>query len=169
MRQWFRKCGLGKVFTSMKFFKRGGETLADPFSIDEDESDGFHSSDVSDAAGQKVISSERKVKSGLSGSEEVCYEAHSPDEAALIHAAKAYGFTMMERTPYYVTVKLPDEALLKFEVLDILTFDSTRRRMSIIVRHPHTKEIIMYTKGADSAIMERLGNVFSGEHERSKT
>ncbi|XP_042626494.1 phospholipid-transporting ATPase VB [Cyprinus carpio] len=161
MRQWFRKCGLGKVFTSMKFFKRGGETLADPFSIDEDESDGFHSSDVSDAAGQKVISSERKVKSGLSGSEEVCYEAHSPDEAALIHAAKAYGFTMMERTPHYVTVKLPDEALLKFEVLDILTFDSTRRRMSIIVRHPHTKEIIMYTKGADSAIMERLGNVFS--------
>uniref|UniRef100_A0A8C1GPA0 Phospholipid-transporting ATPase n=1 Tax=Cyprinus carpio TaxID=7962 RepID=A0A8C1GPA0_CYPCA len=151
MRQWFRKCGLGKVFTSMKFFKRGGETLADPFSIDEDESDGFHSSDVSDAAG------------GLSGSEEVCYEAHSPDEAALIHAAKAYGFTMMERTPHYVTVKLPDEALLKFEVLDILTFDSTRRRMSIIVRHPHTKEIIMYTKGADSAIMERLGNVFSGD------
>uniref|UniRef100_A0A8C1GNJ2 Phospholipid-transporting ATPase n=1 Tax=Cyprinus carpio TaxID=7962 RepID=A0A8C1GNJ2_CYPCA len=127
------------------------------------ESDGFHSSDVSDAAGQKVISSERKVKSGLSGSEEVCYEAHSPDEAALIHAAKAYGFTMMERTPHYVTVKLPDEALLKFEVLDILTFDSTRRRMSIIVRHPHTKEIIMYTKGADSAIMERLGNVFSGD------
>uniref|UniRef100_A0A8C1YGV5 Phospholipid-transporting ATPase n=1 Tax=Cyprinus carpio TaxID=7962 RepID=A0A8C1YGV5_CYPCA len=158
-----KTCGLGKVFTSMKFFKRGGETLADPFSIDEDESDGFHSSDVSDAAGQKVISSERKVKSGLSGSEEVCYEAHSPDEAALIHAAKAYGFTMMERTPHYVTVKLPDEALLKFEVLDILTFDSTRRRMSIIVRHPHTKEIIMYTKGADSAIMERLGNVFSGD------
>uniref|UniRef100_A0A8C2CQK5 Phospholipid-transporting ATPase n=1 Tax=Cyprinus carpio TaxID=7962 RepID=A0A8C2CQK5_CYPCA len=156
-----QRCGLGKVFTSMKFFKRGGETLADPFSIDEDESDGFHSSDVSDAAGQKVISSERKVKSSLSGSEEVCYEAHSPDEAALIHAAKAYGFTMMERTPHYVTVKLPDEALLKFEVLDILTFDSTRRRMSIIVRHPHTKEIIMYTKGADSAIMERLGNVFS--------
>uniref|UniRef100_A0A672SMX9 Phospholipid-transporting ATPase n=1 Tax=Sinocyclocheilus grahami TaxID=75366 RepID=A0A672SMX9_SINGR len=161
MQQWFRKCALGKVFTSMKFFKRGGETLADPFSTDEDESDGFHSSDVSDATGQKGISSERKVKSSPSGSEEVCYEAHSPDEAALIHAAKAYGFSMVERTPHYVTVKLPNEALLKFEVLDILTFDSTRRRMSIIVRHPHTKEITMYTKGADSAVMERLGNVFS--------
>uniref|UniRef100_A0A672SLQ4 Phospholipid-transporting ATPase n=1 Tax=Sinocyclocheilus grahami TaxID=75366 RepID=A0A672SLQ4_SINGR len=140
---------------------RGGETLADPFSTDENESDGFHSSDVSDATGQKGISSERKVKSSPSGSEEVCYEAHSPDEAALIHAAKAYGFSMVERTPHYVTVKLPNEALLKFEVLDILTFDSTRRRMSIIVRHPHTKEITMYTKGADSAVMERLGNVFS--------
>ncbi|KAL1262343.1 hypothetical protein QQF64_007608, partial [Cirrhinus molitorella] len=159
MRQWFRKASLGKVFTSMKF-KRGGETLADPFSIDE-EPDMFYNSDVSDVTGQKVISSERKVKSSLSGSEEVCYEAHSPDEAALIHAAKAYGFTMVERTPHYVTVKMPNDTLLKFEVLDILTFDSTRRRMSIIVRHPHTSEIIMYTKGADSAIMERLGNVFS--------
>ncbi|XP_073676362.1 phospholipid-transporting ATPase VB [Garra rufa] len=168
IRQWFRKASLGKVFTSRKFFKRGGETLSDPFSIDEDEPDAFHNSDVSDVTGMKVISSERKVKSSLSGSEEVCYEAHSPDEAALIHAAKAYGFTMVERTPHYVTVKLPNEALLKFEVLDILTFDSTRRRMSIIVRHPHTSEILMYTKGADSAIMERLGNVFSVDSEAKK-
>ncbi len=132
---------------------RGGETLTD-----EDEPGVFHSSQVSDVTGQKV-------KSGLSGSEEVCYEAHSPDEAALIHTAKAYGFTMVERTPHYVTVKLPNDTLLKFEVLDVLTFDSTRRRMSIIVRHPHTSEIIMYTKGADSAVMERLENVFSGEHQ----
>ncbi len=154
MQQWFRKSSLGKLSTSMKFFKRGGETLTD-----EDEPGVFHSSQVSDVTGQKV-------KSGLSGSEEVCYEAHSPDEAALIHTAKAYGFTMVERTPHYVTVKLPNDTLLKFEVLDVLTFDSTRRRMSIIVRHPHTSEIIMYTKGADSAVMERLENVFSGEHQK---
>lgn len=167
MGQWFRNCSLRNVFSSMKFFKRDGETLADPFAKDEDEPDMFHCSDVSDSTtGQKVISSESEVKRSLSGTEEVCYEAHSPDEAALIHAAKAYGFTMVERTPYYVTVKLPDDTLLRFEVLDVLTFDSTRRMMSIIVRHPHTNEIIMYTKGADSAIMERLGNVFSGEHER---
>ncbi|XP_048032889.1 phospholipid-transporting ATPase VB isoform X2 [Megalobrama amblycephala] len=159
MGQWFRKGSLRKVFSSMKFFRRGGDTLADPFAKDEDEPDMFHSSDVSySTTGQKVISSESEFKLR---SEEVCFEAHSPDEAALIHAAKAYGFTMVERTPHYVTVKLPDDSLLKFEVLDVLTFDSTRRRMSIIVRHPHTNEIIMYTKGADSAIMERLGNVFS--------
>lgn len=164
MGQWFRKGSLRKVFSSMRFFRRGEDTLADPFAKDEDESDMFHSSDISDSTtGQKVISSESEFKRR---SEEVCFEAHSPDEAALIHAAKAYGFTMVERTPHYVTVKLPDDSLLKFEVLDVLTFDSTRRRMSIIVRHPHTNQIIMYTKGADSAIMERLGNVFSGENER---
>lgn len=147
----------------MKFFRRGGDTLADPFAKDEDDPDMFHVSDST--TGQKVISSEREFKRR---SEEVCFEAHSPDEAALIHAAKAYGFTMVERTPHYVTVKLPDDSLLKFEVLDVLTFDSTRRRMSIIVRHPHTDQIIMYTKGADSAIMERLGNVFSGEEVLSE-
>lgn len=148
----------------MKFFRRGGDTLAEPFAKDEDVPDMFHSLDVSDSTtGQKVISSESEFKRR---SEEVCFEAHSPDEAALIHAAKAYGFTMVERTPHYITIKLPDDSLLKFEVLDVLTFDSTRRRMSIIVRHPHTNQIIMYTKGADSAIMERLGNVFSGENER---
>ncbi|XP_017214606.1 phospholipid-transporting ATPase VB [Danio rerio] len=163
MGQWFKISSLQKFFSSMRF-KRNRETMADPFAIDEDEPDTFHISSVSDSRpGQKVISSEGKDKRSLSRSEEVCYEAHSPDEAALIHAAKAYGFTMVERTPRYVTVKLPNETLLKFEVLDVLTFDSTRRRMSIIVRHPHTNEIIMYTKGADSAVMEKLGNVFSVE------
>ncbi|XP_060771268.1 phospholipid-transporting ATPase VB [Neoarius graeffei] len=101
-----------------------------------------------------------RAGSNLSVIEDVCYEAQSPDEAALVHAAKAYGFTLKERTPDHVTVQLPQGTLLKFDVLDVLAFDSTRRRMSIIVRHPETKEIILYTKGADSGIMERLQNSF---------
>ena len=87
---------------------------------------------------------------------EVHYEAQSPDEAALVHAAKAYGFTLLERTPDHVTVQLPRGKVLEFKVLDVLTFDSIRRRMSIIVRHPHSKEIIMYTKGADSPVYGNL-------------
>ncbi|XP_026883642.2 probable phospholipid-transporting ATPase VB [Electrophorus electricus] len=98
--------------------------------------------------------------SSLAGPKEVHYEAQSPDEAALVHAAKAYGFTLLERTPSHVSVRLPSGTTLTYEVLDVLTFDSVRSRMSIIVRHPHTKEIILYTKGADSGIMERLQNSF---------
>ncbi|KAG7324489.1 hypothetical protein KOW79_012505 [Hemibagrus wyckioides] len=97
-----------------------------------------------------------KTGSSLSVIEDVCYEAQSPDEAALVHAAKAYGFTLKERTPHHVTVQLPQGTLLRFDVLDVLAFDSNRRRMSIIVRHPETKQIVMYTKGADSCIMERV-------------
>ncbi|XP_066523155.1 phospholipid-transporting ATPase VB isoform X2 [Hoplias malabaricus] len=119
-----------------------------------------------DEGGKKTPSDDRTAKMGSQkGSsssvlEEVCYEAQSPDEAALVHAAKAYGFTLLERTPEHVTVRLPSGRPMKFKVLDVLTFDSFRRRMSIIVQHPHSKEIIVYTKGADAGIMERLHKSF---------
>ncbi|XP_074865397.1 phospholipid-transporting ATPase VB [Carettochelys insculpta] len=87
---------------------------------------------------------------------EFCYEAESPDEAALVHAARAYGFTLMSRTPEQVTVRLPQSTLLTFDILCTLGFDSVRKRMSIVVRHPYTNEIIVYTKGADSVIMDLL-------------
>uniref|UniRef100_A0AAV2MJC0 Phospholipid-transporting ATPase n=1 Tax=Knipowitschia caucasica TaxID=637954 RepID=A0AAV2MJC0_KNICA len=88
---------------------------------------------------------------------QLCYEAESPDEAALVHAAKAYGFILLSRTPDSVTVGLPSEARLSFQVLDTLAFDSNRKRMSVLVRHPISREYILYTKGADYAIMELLG------------
>lgn len=92
----------------------------------------------------------------------VTYEAESPDEAALVYAAKAYGFTLLARTPHSVTVRLPSGEDLVFEVLDTLTFDFNRKRMSVLVRHPITKECVLYTKGADYAIMELLGTSYAG-------
>nr|XP_056703947.1 phospholipid-transporting ATPase VB [Euleptes europaea] len=87
---------------------------------------------------------------------EFCYEAESPDEAALVHAARAYQFTLVSRTAEQVTVRLPEGTLLTFDLLYTLGFDSNRKRMSVVVRHPLTKEIIVYTKGADSVIMDLL-------------
>uniref|UniRef100_A0A671U538 Phospholipid-transporting ATPase n=1 Tax=Sparus aurata TaxID=8175 RepID=A0A671U538_SPAAU len=95
-------------------------------------------------------------------SDNLSYEAESPDEAALVYAAKAYGFTLMGRTPNSVTVSLPSGKELVFEVLDTLAFDSVRKRMSILVRHPITKEYVLYSKGADYAIMELLGTPYAG-------
>lgn len=89
-------------------------------------------------------------------SPELCYEAESPDEAALVHAARAYSFTLVSRTPEQVTVRLPQGTCLTFDVLCTLGFDSVRKRMSVIVRHPLTREIVIYTKGADSIIMDLL-------------
>ncbi|XP_053574562.1 phospholipid-transporting ATPase VB isoform X1 [Bombina bombina] len=88
--------------------------------------------------------------------DEFCYEAESPDEAALVHAARAYSFTLMSRTPDQVTVRLPEGTLLTFDLLYTLGFDSVRKRMSVVIRHPITGEIIVYTKGADSVIMDLL-------------
>ncbi|KAK7922859.1 hypothetical protein WMY93_009761 [Mugilogobius chulae] len=96
-----------------------------------------------------------------------CYEAESPDEAALVHAAKAYGFILLSRTPDSVMVRLPSGAQLTFEVLDTLTFDSNRKRMSVLVRHPITRQYILYTKGADYSIMELLGTPYGEKLQKA--
>ncbi|KAE8629520.1 hypothetical protein XENTR_v10000513 [Xenopus tropicalis] len=87
---------------------------------------------------------------------ELCYEAESPDEAALVHAARAYNCTLQSRTPDQVTVELGFIGPLTFQVLHILPFDSVRKRMSVIIRHPLTNKVVVYTKGADSAIMDLI-------------
>uniref|UniRef100_A0A3P9KND3 Phospholipid-transporting ATPase n=1 Tax=Oryzias latipes TaxID=8090 RepID=A0A3P9KND3_ORYLA len=99
---------------------------------------------------------------------DVCYEAESPDEAALVYAAKTYGFTLLARTPNSVTVRVPSGEELVFEVLDTLAFDSNRKRMSVLVRHPITGEYVLYTKGADYAIMELLGTPYAGYGQQKK-
>lgn len=91
-----------------------------------------------------------------------CYEAESPDEAALVYAAQAYSFTLVSRTPEQVTVRLPQGTLLTFDILYTLGFDSVRKRMSVVVRHPLSKEIVVYTKGADSVIMDLLEDSAKG-------
>ena len=45
---------------------------------------------------------------------------------------------------------------MEFELLQVLPFDSSRKCMSVIFRHPHTREIILYSKGADSTILSLL-------------
>lgn len=51
---------------------------------------------------------------------------------------------------------------MEFNILHVLMFDSTRKRMSVIVRHPLTSEIILYTKGADSAVLGVLSQKYQG-------
>lgn len=105
---------------------------------------------------------------------ELRYEAESPDEAALVYAARAYKCSLVGRLPDQVTVELPHLGKLSFELLHTLGFDSTRKRMSVVVRHPLTDQITVYTKGADSVIMELIKPpdtgrkqqfILSSEHE----
>ncbi|XP_036188927.1 probable phospholipid-transporting ATPase VD isoform X4 [Myotis myotis] len=86
----------------------------------------------------------------------LCYEAESPDEAALVYAARAYQCTLQSRTPEQVMVDFAALGPLTFQLLHILPFDSVRKRMSVVVRHPLSHQVVVYTKGADSVIMELL-------------
>ncbi|XP_064017828.1 phospholipid-transporting ATPase VB isoform X2 [Pogoniulus pusillus] len=117
-----------------------------------DEVQGKNSTDIGSASLDEVFKS--VTNSPLPT--DFCYEAESPDEAALVYAAQAYSFTLVSRTPEQVTVRLPQGTLLTFDILYTLGFDSVRKRMSVVVRHPLTKEIVVYTKGADSVIMDLL-------------
>ncbi|XP_017884202.1 probable phospholipid-transporting ATPase VD isoform X1 [Ceratina calcarata] len=84
------------------------------------------------------------------------YEAESPDELALVNAARAYDVKLLKRTTCNAIVCLPDKSILTFEILHILPFDSNRKCMSILVRHPLTNEFVVYSKGADTKILSSL-------------
>lgn len=87
---------------------------------------------------------------------EIIYEAESPDEAALVKAARLYGYVLLSRSPDKVTLYIPGEGEVTYEVLHVLPFDSSRKRMSIVVRRQDDSSIVMYCKGADSAVLPKL-------------
>ena len=91
------------------------------------------------------------------------YQFESPDEGALVLAATSYGYKLASRTPEQIFFTTPSDEIKIFDILHVLQFDSTRKRMSIIVRDDKGK-IKVYCKGADTAIMvrleERQGKVF---------
>ncbi|KAM9603193.1 phospholipid-transporting ATPase VB-like [Morphnus guianensis] len=129
-----------------------------------DELQGKGSTDIGSASLDEVF----KSVTNSSLPTDFCYEAESPDEAALVYAAQAYSFTLVSRTPEQVTVRLPQGTLLTFDILYTLGFDSVRKRMSVVVRHPLTKAIVVYTKGADSVIMDLLEDSSKAEISAEK-
>lgn len=91
------------------------------------------------------------------------YESESPDEVALVTAAYRYGIKLLKRNADMVMVSMPSEGILQFKVLNILPFDSTRKKMSVILRNPNTNKIVLYCKGSDTAIMDSLAKTDDSE------
>ncbi|XP_077398687.1 phospholipid-transporting ATPase ID-like [Vanacampus margaritifer] len=85
---------------------------------------------------------------------ELYYQAQSPDEGALVTAARNFGFVFRSRTPETITVEEMGK-LVVYELLAVLDFNNVRKRMSVIVRNPEGK-LTLYCKGADTIIYERL-------------
>lgn len=99
---------------------------------------------------------------------EIIYKAQSPDEAALVSAAKNFGFTYKGGDQSTVVLEMPDESIRNYELLNILDFDNDRKMMSVIVRDPDTRQITIYVKGADSSVYMRLANG-DKEHKNKTT
>ena len=91
--------------------------------------------------------------------ENVNYQAESPDEEALVIAAKELGYKCVKRNlnSLFVEERTPDGRTIerKYEILHVLEFTSARKRQSVIYRTPEG-EVILGCKGADNVIYERL-------------
>ena len=90
------------------------------------------------------------------GTDRVVYSASSPDEGAFVNGAKHFGFFFHSRTPKTVTVNIMGEDTV-FKVLHVLEFSSKRKRSSVVLEQ-EDGAIVLYTKGADNIIKERLAD-----------
>lgn len=82
------------------------------------------------------------------------FKAQSPDEAALVATARDCGFTVLGRNNDDIILNVLGEDRT-YTVLNTLEFNSSRKRMSAIIRMPNGK-IVLFCKGADSVIYSRL-------------
>lgn len=83
------------------------------------------------------------------------YNASSPDELALVNAAKFFGMEFRKRDEDNNLIINYRGVELRYKLLNILEFNSTRKRMSVIVQDSNDN-IWLLTKGADSILYPRL-------------
>ncbi|KAK0471166.1 phospholipid-transporting ATPase 1 [Armillaria novae-zelandiae] len=82
------------------------------------------------------------------------YKAESPDEAALVAAARDVGFPFVKKSKDTFDIEVMGQSE-KYTLLKVLEFNSTRKRMSAVFRCPDGR-LILYCKGADSVVYARL-------------
>jgi phospholipid-translocating ATPase len=82
------------------------------------------------------------------------YKAQSPDEAALVSAARDIGAVFINKNNNVVDIEIMGQPE-RYTPLKVLEFNSTRKRMSIIVRDIEGR-ILLICKGADSVIYQKL-------------
>ena len=89
------------------------------------------------------------------GKYERFYQSASPDEAALVRAARYFGYELVDRNDERIVVKRKGK-LLEYIPLQIIEFSSKRKRMSVLMREKQTGQVYLYCKGADDVIFDRL-------------
>ncbi|KAK1936943.1 Phospholipid-transporting ATPase 3 [Phytophthora citrophthora] len=105
---------------------------------------------------------ETDVKTGT-----VAYRASSPDEEALVKAAKCLGYNFLAPAPLMKVEISCKQSLLpantgvkeprtkSYTILNVNEFNSTRKRMSVVAVNEETYEYVLYCKGADNMMLER--------------
>ncbi|CAF4738883.1 unnamed protein product [Rotaria sp. Silwood1] len=89
------------------------------------------------------------------------YEGDNADDLVLCQAASDFGVRMISRSAKTIVVRYinstdTQKEDIEYEILCLLPFDSSRRRMSIIVRA--NNKIYLYIKGAETYILPNLSD-----------
>jgi phospholipid-transporting ATPase len=100
-------------------------------------------------------------ETGLDG--KVILNASSPDELALVNMASYMGFNFLSRSLKSITID-SNGVVETYLLLNTLEFNSTRKRMSVIVRRPHDGVILLLTKGADNIMLGLMAHD-QGNHD----
>lgn len=108
-------------------------------------------------------SNEEEQVNDLEEDASINYQAASPDELALADAARDLGFVIADKQNGVITVKTYPHGFDapsrsdRYEILDVVEFNSVRKRMSVVVRFPDGR-VGVICKGADNVILELLKN-----------
>lgn len=86
---------------------------------------------------------------------ELVYQGSSPDEIALLNGLKQMGCRFVGRRPKEVRIEVLGAERV-YELLALIEFTSTRKRMSVLVRDETSGDTRLITKGADTVILDRL-------------
>lgn len=92
-------------------------------------------------------------------------KAQSPDEAALVGTARSLGFSFVGNTKKGLLIDIQGTTK-EYQVLNTLEFNSTRKRMSAIIKIPgetanDEPKALLICKGADSIIYGRLSKAYN--------
>lgn len=175
-----RVYGTGKTEIEMSNARRRGETLVNdrPDGFDEDqdfrfwdnrimstdsaginnyhyfENDSFQDSALTTEFFKLLALCHTVIPEKLDGG--IKYTSSSPDEEALVKAARSLGVEFLHRTTSSMTIKIhANDTKETYTLLNTLEFTSKRKRMSVIVRDPEGK-LWLLIKGADNVIYDRL-------------
>lgn len=85
------------------------------------------------------------------------YQAASPDEEALVIAAHSLGRSYVSSKAGYSIVNIEGEPF-EYKIVGVNEFNSDRKRMSVVIEcmTDKTRPPVLYCKGADNMILERV-------------
>ena len=76
-----------------------------------------------------------------------------------MNIAESLGLTLEERTLKEIGITNCEGKREAFKILQTFPFNSTRKRMGIILQHVDSGRIIFFMKGADTVMKDKLSEV----------